>query len=125
MSRTMEEDEVPINFDKEGNHVNIEEGSKSGASNAPTLEDLMKNLEKLKAKSKKIRAKEKKTKVYSSSSEDNDSEEEVSKKGRKESPISLLITLCPSITIPCHLPPLILSYPLEKLHILVGQTIIN
>jgi hypothetical protein len=83
MSRTGEEDEVPPKFDEEGNPINIEEGCKSGASNAPTLEDLMKKLEKLKAKNKKLMAKEKKTKVYSSSSEDNDSEEEVSKKGSK------------------------------------------
>jgi hypothetical protein len=34
----------------------------------------MKKLEKLKVKNKKLRAKEKKTKVYSSSSEDGDSE---------------------------------------------------
>jgi hypothetical protein len=82
MSRIEEEDEVPLKFDEEGNPINIDEGSKSGASNAPTLEDLMKKLEKLKAENKKLRAKEKKTKVYSSS-EDGDSVEEVSKKGRK------------------------------------------
>jgi hypothetical protein len=75
MLRTRDEDEVPPIIDEEGNPINIEEGSKSGASNAPTLEDLMKNLEKLKAKNKKHRAKEKKTKVYcSSSSEGDDSE---------------------------------------------------
>jgi hypothetical protein len=83
MSRTGEEDEVPSKFDEEGNPVNTEEGSKLGASNALTLEDLMKKLEEFKAKNKKVRAKEKKTKIYSSSSEDGDSEEEVSKKGRK------------------------------------------
>jgi hypothetical protein len=83
MSRTGEEEEIPPKFDEEGNPINIDEGSNSGASNAPTLEDLMKRLEKLKAENMKLRAKEKKTKVYSSSSEDDDSEEEVSKKGRK------------------------------------------
>jgi hypothetical protein len=83
VSRTGEEEEVPPKFDEEGNPVNIDEGSKSGASNSPTLEDLMKRLENLKAENKKVRAKEKKTKVYSSSNEDSDSEEEVSKKGRK------------------------------------------
>jgi hypothetical protein len=83
MLRTREEDEVPPKFDEEGNPVNIEEGSKSRASNASTLEDLMKMLEKLKAENKKLRAKEEKNKVYSSSSVDDDSEEEVSKKGRK------------------------------------------
>jgi hypothetical protein len=44
MSRTGEEDEVSPKFYEEGNPVNIEEGSKSGSSNAPTLEDLMKKL---------------------------------------------------------------------------------
>jgi hypothetical protein len=77
------EDEVPPKFDEEGNLVIIEECSKSGASNAPTLEDLMKKHEKPKAQNKKLRVKEKKTKVYSFSSEDDDSEEEVSKKGSK------------------------------------------
>jgi hypothetical protein len=57
MSKTREEDKVPPKFDEEGNPVNIEEGSKSGTSNAPTLEDLMKKLEKLKAENKKLRAK--------------------------------------------------------------------
>jgi hypothetical protein len=109
MLRTGEEDEVPPKFDQEGNTINIEERSKLGASNAPslenhminlgasnlqcsklgasnapTLEDHMKKLEKLKVENKKLRAEEKKTKVYSSSSEDGDSKEEVSKKGRNE-----------------------------------------
>jgi hypothetical protein len=83
MSRIREEEEVPPKFNEEGNSINTNEGSKSGASNAPTLQDLMKKLEKIKAKNEKLRSKERKTKVYSSSSEDGDSEEEVSKKGRK------------------------------------------
>jgi hypothetical protein len=44
MSRTEEDDEAPPRFDEEGNPSNINEISKSGASNAPTLEDLMKKL---------------------------------------------------------------------------------
>jgi hypothetical protein len=43
----------------------------------------MRNLENLKAKNKKLRAKGKKGITYSSSSEDGDSDKEVSKKGRK------------------------------------------
>jgi hypothetical protein len=43
----------------------------------------MKKLDKLKAKNKKLKAKGKKGITYSSSSEDSDSEEEVSKKGRR------------------------------------------
>jgi hypothetical protein len=87
MSRTREIQEVPPKFDEEGNPVIVEKGSKMGASNAPTLEDLMKRLEKLMAENNKLRrkAKNKKTKGDSSSSEDEDFslEEDVSKKGKK------------------------------------------
>jgi hypothetical protein len=87
MSRTVEVDEVPPKFDEEGNPVIIEEGSKMGASNASTLEDLMRQLEKLMVENKKLsgKARGKKTKGSSSSSEEEDSsfEEEVSKKGKK------------------------------------------
>jgi hypothetical protein len=71
----MEEDEVPPKFDEEGNPVNIDESSKSGASNASTLEDLMRKVEKLTAKNKRLRAKskDKKTKGSSSSSEEENS----------------------------------------------------
>jgi hypothetical protein len=67
--------EVSPKFNEEGNPVTIEEGSKTGASNAPTLEDLMKMLEKLTVENNKLRrkVKNKKTKGDSSSSEDEDS----------------------------------------------------
>jgi hypothetical protein len=59
-----------------------------GASNAPTLEELTRRLEKLTVKNKKLRAKirGKKTKGSSSSREEEDSsfKEDVSKKGKKE-----------------------------------------
>jgi hypothetical protein len=85
MSKTGEEEEIPPpKFDEESNPVVVQEGSKSGAFTAPTLENVMRKLEKLKVKNKKLRGKEKKNKVYSSSSKDGDSEKEVSKKGRKE-----------------------------------------
>jgi predicted RNase H-like nuclease (RuvC/YqgF family) len=87
MSRIGKEDEVPPKFNEEGNPINIDESSKSGASNASTLEDLMRKVEKLTAKNKRLRAKakDKKTKGSSSSSEEEKSscEEEVSKKGKK------------------------------------------
>jgi hypothetical protein len=87
MSRTGEIQEISPKFDEEDNPVTIEEGSKMGASNAPTLEDLMKRLEKLTTENNKLRrkAKNKKTKGGSSLSEDEDSslEEDVSKKGKK------------------------------------------
>jgi hypothetical protein len=87
MSRTEKIEEVPQKFDEEGNPVTVEEGSKTGASNAPTMEDLMKRLEKLTAENYKLRrkVKAKKTKGGSSSSEEEDSsnEEDVSKKEKK------------------------------------------
>jgi hypothetical protein len=42
MWRTGEIQEAPQKFDEEGNPITVEEGSKTGASNAPTLEDLLK-----------------------------------------------------------------------------------
>jgi predicted RNase H-like nuclease (RuvC/YqgF family) len=87
LERYREIEEVLPKFNEEGNPVIIEEGSKTRASNAPTLEDLTRRLEKLTAENKKLRAKvrDKKTKGSSSSSEKEDSsfEEEVSKKGKK------------------------------------------
>jgi hypothetical protein len=41
MSRTGEIQEVPQKFNEEDNPVTNEEGFKTGASNAPTVEDLM------------------------------------------------------------------------------------
>jgi predicted RNase H-like nuclease (RuvC/YqgF family) len=87
MSRTGEIEEVLPKFIEEDNPIIIEEGSKMGASNATTLEDLMRQLEKLTTENKKLRAKakSKKTKGSSSSSEEEDSsfEDEVSKKVKK------------------------------------------
>jgi predicted RNase H-like nuclease (RuvC/YqgF family) len=87
MSRARDEIKVlPPKFDDDGNPLVVEEGFRSRTSKTPTLEDLMKKLEKLNAENKKLKAKGKKGKTYSSSSEDGDSsfEEEVSHKGRKE-----------------------------------------
>jgi hypothetical protein len=79
MSRAREEIEVlPPKFNDAGNPLVIEEGSKLGTSKTPTLEDLMKKIEKLRAEKKKLKAMGKKGKTYSSSFED-----EVSHKGRK------------------------------------------
>jgi hypothetical protein len=86
MSKTEDEGQIPPQqFNEDSNPIVIEVGSKSGTSNTPTLEDLMKKLEKLKVENKKLKVKEKKGKTYSSSSEDGNSsfEEEVPKKGRK------------------------------------------
>jgi hypothetical protein len=74
MSKSGDEGELPPpQLDEDSNPIVIEVGSKSGTSNTPTLEDLMKKLEELKAKNKKLRAKEKKGKTYSTSNEDGDS----------------------------------------------------
>jgi hypothetical protein len=86
MSRVGDEDEVPPKFDDEGNPTNNEDGSMSGASTGPTLEDHIRRLEKLMTENNKLRAKakDKKTKGNSFSSEEEDSsfEEEVYKKGK-------------------------------------------
>jgi hypothetical protein len=87
MPRSGEIQEVPQKFDEEDNPITIEEGSKMGASNAPTLEDLIKSLEKLTTENNKLRRKikAKRTKGGPSSSKEEDSsyEEDVFKKGKK------------------------------------------
>jgi hypothetical protein len=84
MSKAEDEfEEPPPQLDEDDNPIVVEVGSKSGTSKTPTLEDLMKKRDKLKAENKKLRTKGKKATSYSSSSEDGDSEEEVTKKGRK------------------------------------------
>jgi hypothetical protein len=87
MTRTEEEDKVPPQFDDENNMNNNQEDDKSRASGGPSIEDLMRWLEKLMTENNKLRrkAKGKKTKGDSSSSEDEDFslEEDVSKKGKK------------------------------------------
>jgi hypothetical protein len=136
MLRTGEEDEVPPKFDQEGNPINIEERSKLGASNlqcsklgasnAPTLEDHMKKLEKLKVENKKLRAEERKPKYTPPQAKTVTPKRKSPRRGgTKESSIRLLTTLCPSITIPCHLPLLILLYLLAKLPASTGRIIIN
>jgi hypothetical protein len=87
MMRTGEEDEGPLRFDDENNMNNHQEDDKSRAFGGPSLENLMRRLEKLTVENNKLRrkAKGKKTKGGSSLSEDEDSslEEDVSKKGEK------------------------------------------
>jgi hypothetical protein len=84
MSKAGDGGEVPPQqFDEDGNQVVGDNGSRSETSKAPTVDYLVKKLEKLKTENKKLRAKGKKATTYSSSSEDGDSNEEVIKKGRK------------------------------------------
>jgi hypothetical protein len=74
MSKAGEEGEVPPQkFDEDNNPLVIEDGSKLGTSKAPTLEELMRKLEKLKAENKRLKAKGKKVTTCSSSSKDDDS----------------------------------------------------
>jgi hypothetical protein len=81
MSKAEDEfEEPPPQLDEDDNPIVVEVGSKSGTSKTPTLEDLMKKRDKLKAENKKLRTKGKKATSYSSSSEDGDSEEEERKK---------------------------------------------
>jgi hypothetical protein len=76
----------PPPHDKDGNLIVVEDGSNTETSMAPTVEELMKKLDKLNAKLKKVKTKDKKVKKYSSSSEDDNSsfEEEVSNKVKRE-----------------------------------------
>jgi hypothetical protein len=87
MLRIREEDKVPPQVDDENNTNNNQEDDKSRASGGPSLEDLVRRLDKLTAENNKLRrnAKGKKTKGGSFSSEDEDSslEEDVSKKEKK------------------------------------------
>jgi hypothetical protein len=59
MSRNEDEDEVPLKFDDKGNPINNDDGTKLGASASPTLNDLMRRVEKLTTENKKLRAKAK------------------------------------------------------------------
>jgi hypothetical protein len=68
MSRTGDEVDVPPKFDDEGNPVNNDDSSKLGASAGPTLEDLMRRLEKHTTENEKLRAKAKGKKTKGSSS---------------------------------------------------------
>jgi hypothetical protein len=87
MSKTEEQGKVhPPPLDEDGNSIVVEDGSNTETSTAPTMEELMKQLEKLNVEVKKLKAKDKKGKNHSSSSKDDDSsfKEEVSNKGKKE-----------------------------------------
>jgi protein required for attachment to host cells len=87
MSKNGEQGKVPPPpLDEYGNLIVVEDGSNTETSTAPTVEELMKLLEKLNAEVRRLKAKDKKGKTHSSSSEDDDSlfEEEVSNKGKKE-----------------------------------------
>jgi hypothetical protein len=87
LSNTGEQEKVPSPpLNEDGNLIVVEDGTKSGTSAAPTIEELMKKLENLNAELKKLKTKDKKGKKYSSGSEDDDSsyQEEVSNKGKRE-----------------------------------------
>jgi hypothetical protein len=87
MSKTDEHGKIhPPPLNEDGNPIVDEDGSNTETSTAPTVEELMKKLEKLNAELKKLKTKDKKGKKYSFSSEDDDSsfEEEVSNKMRRE-----------------------------------------
>jgi hypothetical protein len=130
MCKTREQGKVPPpQLDEDGNPIGVDDVSNTEISMSPTMEELMKKVEKLNAELKKPKAKDKKGKRHSCSSEDDDSsfEEEVSNKGRRKrkNTISPLIMLCLVTIIACLALLLILLYPLAKLHILMGLTIIN
>jgi hypothetical protein len=55
---TSKDGKTPPQLDEDDNLIVVEVVSKSGTSKTPTLEDLMKKLEKLMAENKKLKAKE-------------------------------------------------------------------
>jgi hypothetical protein len=122
--RTGEIEEVPPKFDEEDNSIIIEEGSKTGASNAPTLEELTRRLEELTLKSKTRRQKEALPQVKNQTPH---LKRMSPKRKRKEEEImiDLSITQCLLITIIFLALPLILSYLLTKLPILMELVITN
>jgi protein required for attachment to host cells len=88
MSQTGEQGKVPPPLlDEDDNLIVVEDSSNTETFTAPTVEELMKQLEKLNAEVKRLNAKDKKGKKHSSSSKDDDSlfEEEASNNGKKES----------------------------------------
>jgi hypothetical protein len=86
MSETEEQGKVhPPPLDEDGNPIVVEDGSNTETSMAPTVEKLIKQLEKLNVKVKRLKAENKKGKKHSSSEDDNSSfQEEVSNKGKKK-----------------------------------------
>jgi hypothetical protein len=123
--RNGDDDDASSRFDVENSTNNNQDGAKSGAHNAPTLEDLLRRLEKLTVENTKLRkkAKGKKTKGGSSSSEDEDSslEEDVSKKEKKGRNNHDK----PSYNSMSFNYDNVLPYPLAKLPILMELVIIN
>jgi hypothetical protein len=113
MSNFRDEGKVPPQqFDEDGNPVVGEDGSKSEASKAPTLEYLMKKLKKVR-KAQHTPSQAKTATLMRKSS----------RRGGKEgtSTIRLPVTLCLSITITCSALPLILPYLLVKLPVSMGR----
>jgi hypothetical protein len=132
MPNTREQGTVPPPpLNKDANPIVVEDGFNTETSMAPTLEELMRRLEELTVENKKLRAKakNKKTKGSSSSCEEEDYsfEEDVSKRKRKEEEIAIRLptTQCHLIIIIGLALPLILSYPLTKLPILMELVITN
>jgi hypothetical protein len=104
-----------------------ENASITKASATPTVEELMKQIERLNAKLTKLKIKKGKKNVSASEDDDSSCEEEASNKAKKDkkSVISPPIMLCLLTTITCLVSRLILPYPLARLLILMEQTIIN
>jgi hypothetical protein len=110
----------PPPLDEYGNPIAGDDASIADTSTNPTVEELMKKLDKLNVELTKLKAKDKKGKKHASASEDDDSsyEEEVSNKAKetRKKTISPPIMLCLSITITCLVLRLTLSYPLARPH---------
>jgi hypothetical protein len=108
----------------------VKDDSNTKTSTAPTVEELMKKPEKLNVEVKRLKTKDKKGKIIPPQAKmmtphlNRKSPTKGRRKGNSE--ISPLITLCFFLNmITCLALPLILPYPLAKLHILMGLTIIK
>jgi hypothetical protein len=121
MSNSGEQGKIPPPpLDEDGNPIVVTDVTKSRTSTTPTVEELMKKLEKLNVELKKLKTKDKKDKKYFFASEDDDSsyEEKVSNKLKREKKRcdKSSVTLCLLFTITCLALSLILLYPLARLY---------
>jgi hypothetical protein len=122
MSKTGGKDITPPPLLGDDEHASIAETSTS-----PTVEELIKQIEKLNVELTKLKTKKDKKNISVSEDDDSSYEEDASNKAKKDkkSMISHPIMLCLLTTITCLAPRLILSYPLGRLLILMELTIIN
>jgi hypothetical protein len=130
MSKTGEQGKLPPPpLNEDGNLIGVDDGSNMETSTTPTVEELMKKLEKLNVELKSSRQRTRKAKDIPAQAKmmtPHLKRKSATKERRKgKNVISPLIMLCFLTMITCLALLLILSCPLAKLCILMGLTIIN